>query len=74
MASGFWGINLITDKQRRKAKTIVFYSVLSYEVYNYAPQMEEQLSVLYPNNFIIVSYVKWEEYENLKDVKQFKQI
>lgn len=71
MTSGFWGINLISDKKRKKAKTIVFYSVITMEN---VIEIEEQLSVLYPNNFIILHYIKYENYEQLKDVEEFKQI
>ena len=70
MTSGFWGINLISDKEKKKAKTIVFYSVITMEN---CIEIEEQLSVLYPNNFIILHYIKYENYEQLKDVEEFKQ-
>lgn len=62
MSTGFWGINLITDKQRRKAKTIVFLSNSFYDCCDIVNEMEEQLSVLYPNFFIILHFCKDEEY------------
>ena len=73
MSTGFWGINLITDKQRRKAKTIVFNILTFYDFYDEVNYIEEQLKVLYPNNFIIIHQIWYEEWDNLKDVRIFKQ-
>ena len=72
MSTGFWGINLITDKQRRKAKTIVFLSNSFYDCFDIVNEMEEQLSVLYPNSFIILHFCKDEEY-NKTQKTIFKQ-
>lgn len=73
MTSAFWGINLVSEKKREKAKTIVLYSVLSYDIGNTYLEIEKQVSVLFPNNFIILHYIKQEEYEQLKDVKEINQ-